>query len=82
MGKFVKYINNTGEIIQDEDADVRVLQKAEAFTHYSFVKSGNQFLIVDLRGVGYTLCDLEIASKQLFLAGNKINSCVGIICEL
>ena len=46
--------------------------KAESFAHYSYVKSGEQLIIVDLQGVGFTLFDPEIASTQLYDKDNSI----------
>ena len=51
--------------------------KAESFVHYSFVKSGKQLIIVDLQGVGFVLCDPEIASSELYDESDGIYFCAG-----
>lgn len=61
-GKFCKYINNNGDFSSNGD---EVSLKAEAFVHYSYVKSGAQLMVLDIQGVGYSLCDPEIASSEL-----------------
>ncbi|XP_020910139.2 alpha-protein kinase 1, partial [Exaiptasia diaphana] len=68
-GKFKKLINNTGEVLGDD------ILKAEAFVHYTYVYE--QLMVTDIQGVGYTLCDPEIAStaededkSKLFCCGN------------
>lgn len=62
-GNFVKYINNTGEITLPDAGEI--VSKAETFVHYTYVKSAKQLMILDLQGVGYNLCDPEIASANL-----------------
>ncbi|XP_022795749.1 alpha-protein kinase vwkA-like [Stylophora pistillata] len=62
-GTFQKSINNDGVICvitQDE-----LSQKAEAYVHYTYVKSKQQLMVADIQGVGYSLCDPEIASAEL-----------------
>jgi len=39
--------------------------KAETFSHYSYVKSGKQLMVLDIQGVGYFLSDPEIATSEL-----------------
>ena len=48
-GKFVKYVNNTGDIVVNDQSPIAL--KAESFAHYSYIKSGKQFIIVDIQGV-------------------------------
>lgn len=75
-GKFKKLINNTGEVLGDDIDDISL--KAEAFVHYTYVSSDEQLMVTDIQGVGYTLCDPEIAStaqqdedkSKLFCCGN------------
>ena len=74
-GNFSKYVNNTGDIILKDGSELAL--KAETFIHYSFVKSGKQIIIVDLQGVGFTLCDPEIASNKLYDESNNIYFCAG-----
>lgn len=63
-GTFQKFINNTGELCGD-DYTSEISLKAEAFVHYTFVKSGKQLMVTDIQGVNYLLCDPEIASAKL-----------------
>lgn len=39
--------------------------KAESLAHYSYKKSNNQLLLLDVQGCGYRLIDPEIASFKL-----------------
>ena len=65
-GKFAKYVNNNGlSIPVDKDDNVRLLQKAECFAHYTYVKSGEKLMVLDIQGSGYRLYDPEIASTEL-----------------
>ena len=61
-GEFVKYINNDGEIIVKGS---EISAKAEAFVHFTYVKSENAIMVLDIQGTKYSLCDPEIASAQL-----------------
>ncbi len=74
-GTFAKYINNTGDILIKDNSVIAL--KAESFAHYSYVKSGEQLIIVDLQGVGFTLFDPEIASAKLYDEDNSIYFCAG-----
>ena len=60
---FVKYMNNTGEILHDRTTIV--VQRVEALAHFSYQVSKGKFLLVDIHGIGYQLCDPEIASADL-----------------
>ena len=73
-GQFTKYVNNTGDIINHGN---EVGLKAEAFAHYSFVKSGKQLMVLDLQGVYFQLCDPEIASTELYADDLSIYFCAG-----
>ena len=48
---FVKYMNNTGEILHDRTTIV--VQKVEALAHFSYQVSKGKFLLVDIQGIGY-----------------------------
>ena len=63
-GTFIKYINNTGEILVNDNSSIAL--EAESFAHYSYVKSGEQLIVVDIQGVGFCLFDPEIASVKLY----------------
>ena len=52
--------------------------KAETFSHYTYVSSGKQLMVLDIQGVEYTLCDAEIATfERLDNAANSILFCCG-----
>ena len=55
---FQKYINNI--CLNDLD----ITGKSETFVHYTYEISNNR-LITDLQGVGYQLCDPEIATQTI-----------------
>lgn len=74
-GTFVKYVNNTGDIVVRDQSPIAL--KAESFAHYSYVKSGKQLIIVGIQGVGYTLFDPEIASSRLYDENQSIYFCAG-----
>jgi hypothetical protein len=86
-GPFQKIINNDGEIcLQAEDEPSEIVLKAEAFVHYSYVQSKKQLMVTDIQGVGYQLCDPEIASTGLtdpkddavfFCIGNLSTEAIG-----
>jgi hypothetical protein len=61
-GECVKFLNNTGAVCGN---DSKLRQKAESLTHFSYAKSNNQLMIVDIQGCGYYLYDPEIASKEI-----------------
>ena len=74
-GKFTKYINNTGEILVNDNSSIAL--KAESFAHYSYVKSDEQLIVVDIQGVGFCLFDPEIASVKLYDEDRSIYFCAG-----
>ena len=45
--------------------DLDVTEKAETFVHYTYEKSNNRLMITDLQGVGYQICDPEIATQTI-----------------
>ena len=66
-GDFQKYVNNTGEVYGDSDLTL----KAEAFCHFTYEKSGQQLMVVDIQGVDHKLFDPEIATSTLCDADDK-----------
>ena len=46
-GEFVKYINNDGEVIVK---DSEIPAKSEAFVHFTYVKSVNTIMVLDIQG--------------------------------
>jgi hypothetical protein len=69
-GEFVKYINNTGDVTLPDGSEI--VSKAETFVHYTYHKSSKQLMILDIQGVGYNLCDPEIASSNLTDGENEV----------
>ena len=64
-GLFCKFVNNNGDILPSTVSEPEVGLKAECYCHYTYVKSGEQLMVLDIQGVNYTLCDPEIASTNL-----------------
>lgn len=60
-GIFQKYINNDGTL-NLTNSSLELQAKVECLAHYSFVKSKETLIILDIQGCGYTLFDPEIAS--------------------
>jgi len=60
-GEFQKYINNTGDVFGGSE----LTMKAEAFSHFTYQKSGQQLMVVDIQGVSHQLFDPEIATSTL-----------------
>ena len=62
--------NNNGNISEPKSPNHRILiEKAECLVHFSFVDTKKQMMLLDLQGVGYTLCDPEIATQDLLEDG-------------
>ena len=83
-GKFIKYINNDGEIIVSGN---EVASKAEAFAHFTYAKLQKAIMVLDIQGTGYNLYDPEVASTKLqdeetksllFCCGNLSTSAVDL----
>eukprot|EP00111_Clytia_hemisphaerica_P012375 TCONS_00036350-protein len=74
-GNFVKYINNDGELIGRSDDDIQL--KAEAFVHYSYIKTKKALMVTDIQGVGYHLTDPEISTRLQKNTNEKWNFCMG-----
>ena len=41
------------------------LKKVEAFVHYTYQKSEGNLMVLDIRGIGNSLCDPEIATEDI-----------------
>jgi len=83
-GTFQKWVNNTGDIISDNDNSIKdLLTKAETLVHFSFSASEGKFLLTDIQGVNFTLTDPEIASMELISEEepDEINFCIGNMAE-
>ena len=61
-GEFVKYINNDREIILKGN---EISEKAEAFAHFTYVKSQYTIMVLDIQETKYSFFYPEIASAQL-----------------
>ena len=70
-GNFEKYSNNTALMEQAKSDE----QTAECFMHFSYEVTNKELMVVDLQGVGYELCDPEIASTVL-LEDGELNFCI------
>ena len=53
-----------------------MIEKASCFAHFSYVYTEMQVMVLDLQGVGYSLCDPEIATMTLLDVG-ELNFCAG-----
>ena len=49
-------------------------QKAECLVHFTYEKSQEKLIVVDLQGSGYTLYDPEIALYEAVIDGNILFS--------
>lgn len=61
-GEFTKYLNNTGKLC---GVDSEIRQKCESLAHFSYARSSENIMVVDMQGSGHILFDPEIASKEL-----------------
>lgn len=68
-GPFVKLVNNDGLICSEEASELSM--KAKTFSHYTYKKPNTKLIVLDIQGVGYTLCDPEIASTTHTDAANN-----------
>ena len=79
-GTFVKYINNDGSqcviLLRNECHD-----KADAFVQYTYEKSQRNLVVLDIQGVGYSLCDPEVASKENKIESEEHYFCFGHLSE-
>ena len=73
-GEFMKYINNDGHICEK---DSEVADKAETFSHFTYVKSEKELMVLDIQGTGYSLYDPEVASSKLFDDERMVLFCYG-----
>eukprot|EP00111_Clytia_hemisphaerica_P008671 TCONS_00025364-protein len=65
-GKFIKYINNDGEIGKSK-VNKLFYDKAEALAHFSYQESDEKLMLLDIQGSGLTLYDPEIATADEFV---------------
>ena len=65
-GNITKYVNNTDECGTPKNSDEdEIYQKAESLSHFSYHKSVNELMLLDLQGCCYQLYDPEIATSTL-----------------
>ena len=67
-GDFTKYLNNTGLVCGNRSTDE--CKKAECLAHsysYSYEKSSEKLMLLDIQDSIYTLFDPEIASATLLI---------------
>ena len=75
-GQFVKYINNNGSIVNVPQSELQ--EKAECLVHFSYNKSLEKLMVVDIQGSGYNLTDPEIATTVgSFDEKDELLFCVG-----
>ena len=75
-GQFVKYVNNNGSIVNAPQSELQ--KKAECLVHFSYNKSQEKLMVVDIQGSGYNLTDPEIAtSVGSFDEKDELLFCVG-----
>ncbi|XP_034564369.1 eukaryotic elongation factor 2 kinase isoform X2 [Notolabrus celidotus] len=58
-GKYIKYNSNSGFV---KDDNIRLTP--QAFSHFSFERSGHQLIVVDIQGVGDLYTDPQIHTEQ------------------
>eukprot|EP00794_Sanderia_malayensis_P002045 gene2045-2324_t len=77
-GMFEKYMNNTGQLSETpvDESGMVLREKVECLVHFSFESTDQQMMLVDIQGVGYHLCDPEIATRDLIEYG-EVNFCAG-----
>jgi hypothetical protein len=69
-GKFEKYINNDGTMCKCNNNIIS--EKAECLSHYSYEKSNNELMLLDIQGCDNILFDPEIASTKLLSDDNEV----------
>ncbi|XP_049420007.1 eukaryotic elongation factor 2 kinase isoform X5 [Epinephelus fuscoguttatus] len=58
-GKYIKYNSNSGFV---KDSNIRLTP--QAFSHFTFERSGHQLIVVDIQGVGDLYTDPQIHTEQ------------------
>ncbi|KAM9336669.1 eukaryotic elongation factor 2 kinase isoform 2-T2 [Symphorus nematophorus] len=58
-GKYIKYNSNSGFV---RDDDIRLTP--QAFSHFTFERSGHQLIVVDIQGVGDLYTDPQIHTEK------------------
>ena len=68
--ELTKYVNDTGSVFCKRE----IGEKAETFIHFTWERSGESFMLLDLQRAGYLLCDPEIATIDLRVKEGGIKS--------
>ena len=76
-GDFQKYLNNDGTKTVSNAIKSELIEKAECLSHFSFEKSKQNMLLVDIQGSGFKLYDPEIATNANALKDGKLKFCLG-----
>ena len=58
-GHYVKYNSNSGFVLEDETQAIK-RQTPQAFSHFTFERSGHEIMVVDIQGVGDLYTDPQI----------------------
>ena len=67
-GNYVKYNSNSGFVLGDDTHR----QTPQAFSHFTFERSGHEIMVVDIQGVGDLYTDPQIHT----VSGNLKNSLI------
>ena len=59
LGDYVKYNSNSGYI-----NDKTLRRTPQAFSHFTFERSGHQLIVVDVQGVGDLYTDPQVSSQD------------------
>ena len=73
-GEFEKYVNNDGNVLDNE---CEIGLKAQAFVHFSYVVFDKQALVLDVQGCNFSMTDAEIATSTITSVGNTGLFCGG-----
>lgn len=81
-GEFKKYINNNG-VSHTDGVDTSLVEKAECLTHFSYVKSDQHLMLVDIQGSQFKLYDPEIATVITPIDENgTLKFCLGNLSQV
>ena len=74
-GQFIKYVNNDGNVIPTNG---HMQDMAEAFSHFTFVKSNSQLMVLDTQGSNEIMFDPEVATVvDTYDEIGSLNFCMG-----
>ena len=78
--QFAKYINNAGKCKTLPPGDMKCVYQ-RALVHYSYNGNYRKFILLDIQGSMYSLCDAEIATSELFDGEGTVYFCSGNLSE-